>query len=199
MKEKKWMLKKVTSIPIFFLKILGMHDAKKSYRVVEYRITHWMDKLRHFENQLIVEEEEVMPEVRDGVAIAISKYIATFEPEYKVPTPPNSDPKLIRRFKTEEEERLNRKVEKKALAETILHSNQAIISSNVILHEKLESQRNICLAVIDAYLTGVCKVLPDFEAKVEFSDEAFNIYSRYHSPLDTEVEKLALELMQEEG
>ena len=108
----------------------------------------------------------------------------------------NNDPKFIRAERKAKSDELAQKYTAKsenlASTEAIIRMNEHIISSKVSLRENIEFVRNHCGLIIDTYLSGVRKIISDYEPECStYSNTALDIYMINHKNLDEAIERFA--------
>lgn len=188
-------VRKVTRLPLVFLRLKGKLDSRKGVTVPEAYTGKLIERCGANENIEALYAEDILYPIRTEGSQLLTILKRDKESLNDMPDAiPGNTPYDIRRNRENSSKR-------ESILSSINNSltklpeiEETIINVNSVLDERITKTRRKALATINVYVSGVRSgKLPDFSPAIEFSEDAKNIYDRKHKTGDERIFKAVAE------
>lgn len=163
-------VKRVTRVPAFILKLFGRLDAKKGAAVCETHLKRYLAKCLSIESEECKSHNDALRLIREEAAILVGVMCTTSNDNAVKPAEIYSNQQLF-------------KAQSSAL-QRLAQIRAEIAIANNSLESRIHEIRQDTSVMVQAYLKGVRRVLPDFEMDITFSNEVLEKYYESRKSVD---------------
>lgn len=183
-------IKRVNKQPNFILKLKGKWNAKRGQAIALRYIERLKTKCRALENDEVSTAELILSSYRKEGASILASMCNDKDILGCIPGNKDSTSAMDARInKRNANKRASTVATIKAAYDKLVQLNEVIININVHLVQRILKTRHICSEKINAYVIGVCEIIPDFEFDNTYVDIATNVYREMHMKGDAAISK----------
>lgn len=195
---KKNKAKQVTILPGSVLKWKGRIDSRHGENACNAYIERLRRKLEQLEAQEVTDTEIALKGVRKEAAVNLAEATKKREQMEKFSDPAQgTSVESIRESRKKTDEKNNLSSDLSLLIEKLAETNETIIHENIMLIERLHTQRSKADEKIYSYISGIRSgKLKSYEMLFyEHSGKTKNAYDEKHLTLDQKINAIAVAAM----